>query len=128
MSCCTGVGPPLVLRQETQVSSPVSTGISGFLLSFNRGVRLRLVLRHGTPLSFPVVNGVLNLLFNSEGELGLFQEVEQGIETSLCVVRGYSVFHSSPCRRITHYLKVRVFWVSFQLVARTEGFQSSFSR
>ena len=71
---------------------------------------------------------MLSFLFNSEGERGLFLQVQPGIETSLCVVRGYSVFHLSPCRRITPYLEVRVFLVSFQLVAGTEGFHSSFSR
>ena len=70
-----------MLRQETQVSSPVLTGISGFLSSFTRGVRPYLVLRHGTPRSSRVVNGVLSFLFNSEGERGLFLEVQLEIET-----------------------------------------------
>ena len=34
------IGPHLELRRETQCSSPVGTGISGFLLSFNREVGL----------------------------------------------------------------------------------------
>ena len=49
--------PHLKLRWETQGSSPVVTGISGFLLWFNSGVRPRLVLRHGTLLYSQVVMG-----------------------------------------------------------------------
>ena len=41
----------LELWRETQHSFPVATRISGFLLSFNRGVTPHLVLMHGTPLS-----------------------------------------------------------------------------
>ena len=36
---------------EVQASSPVATGASGFLSSFNRAVSPWLMLRHGTPLS-----------------------------------------------------------------------------
>jgi len=49
-SHCRGIGPNLKLRWETQESSPVATGIWGFLLSFNRGIRLNL-LRPETLLS-----------------------------------------------------------------------------
>ena len=42
-------------------SSPIVTGISGFLLSFNMGVRLHLVLSHETPLSSQVVKTVSGL-------------------------------------------------------------------
>ena len=45
-SLCRGIGPHLELRWETQGSSPVETGISGFLSTFNRGDRNCLVLRH----------------------------------------------------------------------------------
>ena len=44
------IGPHLDLRKLTQGSSLVETVFSGFLLSFNRGVRAHLVLRHGTLL------------------------------------------------------------------------------
>ena len=37
------IGPHLELRWETQVSSPVATGISGFLLDFIRGIWPRLL-------------------------------------------------------------------------------------
>ena len=39
-------GPHLELRPERQGSSPEPTWISGFLWSFNRGVRSRVVWRH----------------------------------------------------------------------------------
>ena len=42
-----GIGPHLELRLEPQGASPVLTWISGFLWSFNRGVRPRLMWRHG---------------------------------------------------------------------------------
>ena len=50
-SCCRGIGPHLELMRETQGSFRVATGISEFLLTFNRGVRPCLVLNHRTPLS-----------------------------------------------------------------------------
>ena len=78
-SCCSGIRLHLELRQETQCSSPVATGISGWLSSFTRGVWPHIMLRHGTPLSSQVVNAVLSLLFKSDGELGLFLEVQQGL-------------------------------------------------
>ena len=53
-------------------SSPVVTGISGSLLSFNMGVRPHLQFRNGTPLSSGVVNGVSGLLSSRGVELGLF--------------------------------------------------------
>ena len=55
---CRGIGLHLELRQKTQDSSPVVTGISWFLLSFSRAVRPRLLLKHGTLLSSLVVKGV----------------------------------------------------------------------
>ena len=47
-SRCRGRGPHLELMPEAQVSSPVLTGILGFLCSFNRGVKPRLVCRHAS--------------------------------------------------------------------------------
>ena len=49
-SRCSGIGPHLDSRQLTQGSSLVETVFSGFLSSFNKGVRAHLVLRHGTLL------------------------------------------------------------------------------
>ena len=61
-----------MLRQESQCFSPVAAGISGFLLSFNRGVRPRLVFRHGTPLSSQVVKGCQVSCLVEVGNLGFF--------------------------------------------------------
>ena len=41
------------------------------------------------------------------GELVLFLEVQQGSQTSIHVVRGYSGFHSSHCRETWPHLKMR---------------------
>ena len=94
---CRGIGSHLEFRRETQGSFPVTSGISGFLSSFNRGVRPRLMLKYGTPLSSRVLKGVAGLS-SSGRELGIFLEVQQGSQTSLHVVRGYSGFHSSQYR------------------------------
>ena len=56
------IGPYHKLRWETQGSPSFLPGISGFLSSFNRGVRPRLVLQNGSPLSSRVVKGVSGLL------------------------------------------------------------------
>ena len=64
LSCCRGIGPHLELMQETRGSSPLETGISRFLSSFNRGIRPCLLLRHGTPLSSRVVKEVSGLLLS----------------------------------------------------------------
>ena len=77
------LGYPLELRPEPQGSSPVLTWNSGFLWSFNRGVRPHLVLRHRTPLSSRGVKGFLSHLHR---DLELFLEVPQGCHTSLRVV------------------------------------------
>ena len=58
------IGPPLELKWGNQGSSPVVTGISGFLWSFNWGVRPHLVFRHGTPFSSQVEKGVSGLLLS----------------------------------------------------------------
>ena len=62
LSSCRRIGPHLLVWQETQCFSPVATGILGFLVSFNRGVRTRLMLRHGTPLCSRVVKWLSGLL------------------------------------------------------------------
>ena len=56
------LGPHLELRLEPQGSSPVLTWISGFLWSFNRGVRPRLMWIHGSPLSSRAVKVVSGFL------------------------------------------------------------------
>ena len=76
------------------------TGITGYLSIFNKGIRTRLFLRHETALSSQVVKGVSGLLSSSGWELSLFIEVQQGIQTSVRIVRGYSGFHVSRCRGI----------------------------
>ena len=113
LSCCSGIRPYLKLRRETQGCSPVATGFSGFLSSFNRGVRARLILRHGTPLSSRVVKGFSGILLRLSGELGLFLEVQHGSETFLHVVRGNLGFHWSRCKGIWPYLELRGNSVSF---------------
>ena len=60
------------LRRETRVSSSVVTGISGFLLSFNMGVRPHLQFGDGTPLSSQVVNGMSGLLQVEAWNSGFF--------------------------------------------------------
>ena len=57
-----GLGPHVVVRRETQGSSPVLTSMLGFLWRFHLGVRCHLVLRHGTALPSRGVNGVSDLL------------------------------------------------------------------
>ena len=42
-SHCQGMESHLEMRQVTQGSSPLATGISGFLSSFNKGVRPHLI-------------------------------------------------------------------------------------
>ena len=49
-SRCLSRGPHLELRREPQGSSPELTWISGFLWSFQRGVRPLLMWRHASPL------------------------------------------------------------------------------
>ena len=66
------------VEAETQGSSPVATGISGFLWSFHRGVWPRLMLWHETTLSSRVVKEVSGLLSSSGVELRLLLEVQQG--------------------------------------------------
>ena len=64
--------PHLDLRLEPQGSSPVLTWISGFLWSFNRGVRPCLVWRHGTLLPSRGVKGLSGFLSIGIGILGFF--------------------------------------------------------
>ena len=61
-------------------------------------------------------------------EFVIFLEVQEGSQTSLCVVKGYSVFHSRQCTGIRSYLELRGNSVSFQLTAGTVGFLLSFNR
>ena len=58
---------------------------------------------------------VSGLLSSSGGELALFLEVQQGSQTSLCVVKGYSIFHSNRCRRISPYLDLEEFRYPLEL-------------
>ena len=58
-----GRGPLLELRPESQVSSPVSTWISGFLWSFHKRVRPRLLWRLASPLSSRGGKAVSGFLF-----------------------------------------------------------------
>ena len=88
------------MRPEPQGSSSVLTWISGFLWSFNRGVRLRLVWRHGIQLPSRCVKEVSGFLSSGHRVLGLFLEVPWGCHPSLRVLSLSSGFQSSPCRGI----------------------------
>ena len=57
-----------------------------------------------------------------------FLDVQEGSQTSLHVVKEYSVFHSRQCTGIRPYLEFRGNSVSFQLMAGNSGFLSSFNR
>ena len=59
---CRGLCPHLKLRLEPQGSSPGLTWISGFLWSFNMGVRPCLFQSHGSPLSFRALKLVSGFL------------------------------------------------------------------
>ena len=83
------------------------------------------MLRQGTLFSSRVVKGVSGLLSSSGWELSLFIEVQQGIQTSVRIVRGYLGFHVSRCRGIKPYLELRQNLVSFRPAAGTKGLLSS---
>ena len=55
-------------------------------------------------------------------------ELQQGSQTSLCVVRGYSGFHLSLFRAMRLFLRLRGKSVSFRLAAGTAQFLSGFNR
>ena len=80
-------------------------------------------------LGFPleIVKGVSGLLLSSSGDLGLFQEDQQGSQSSHHV-RVSLVFHWSQCRGIRTYLELRGNSVSFSLAAGSAGFCSRFNR
>ena len=85
------------------------------------------MFRHVTPLSSRVVEGVSGVLLSLGRKLGLFLEVQQGRQTSLCVVRGYLGFHSSRFRAVRPYLELRGNLVSLKIVSGMAGFLSSFN-
>ena len=87
-SRCRRLGTLLELRWEFQGSPPVVTRISGFLLSFNTGVRVRLMLCHATRLSSRVVKGGSSLLLSFEGELRIDLQVLQGKMASSSIEEG----------------------------------------
>ena len=55
LGSCSGRGPHLELRRESQCSSPVLMWFSGCVCRFKQGFRSQLVWRHGTLLSSLVV-------------------------------------------------------------------------
>ena len=97
---CRGIGPHLELNSEPTGSFTVLTWISGFLWSFNRGVRPCLLWRHGTQLLSRGVKEVSGFLSSGHRVLGLFLEVPQGCHPSLHILSQSSRFQSSPCRKI----------------------------
>ena len=84
------LGPHLELRPEPQDSSPVLTGISVFLWSFNKGLRPRLVWRHAILLSSRVLIVVSGFLTSSHMDLWLSLEVPQGCHNCHHVLSRYS--------------------------------------
>ena len=89
-----------------QASSPVATGVSGFLSSFIKGVSPQLVVMPGTPLSNQIGKGMSDLLLNWRGQLWLFGDLQQWSQTSLHVVRGYSGFHLSLFRAMRLFSQI----------------------
>ena len=80
-SRCWVLGPHLQLRPGAQCSSPVLTWISGFLQSFNRGVRPHLLWRHASLQSSRAVTVVSGFLSSTHRDLWLSLEVPQGCHT-----------------------------------------------
>ena len=66
---------------EPQDSSPLPTWISGFLWSFQRGVRPRLLWRHTSPLSSRAGYAVSGFLSGLHKDRWLSVEVPQGCHT-----------------------------------------------
>ena len=104
----------LKLRWGTQHSSPVATRISGFLLSFNRGVTPHLVLMHGTPLSSRVVKGVSGLLELRWGTQTFSRGATRESDLPSCCEGNLGV-PLSHWRRIRPYLELRGIWCPFNL-------------
>ena len=86
---CRGLCPHLKLRLEPQGSSPGLTWISGFLWSFNMGVRPCLFQSHGSPLSFRALKLVSGFLSSRHRDLWLRIEVPQGCHNSHLVLSRY---------------------------------------
>ena len=123
---CRPLGPFLEFSRETQCSSLVVTGISGFLSRF-KGVRPRLVLRHGNLHSSRVVQGVSGLRSISGGEFGLFLEDQHGDRPPSCC-EGILGVALERWRGVRTYLKLRGHSVPFFLEAGSAGFHSRFNR
>lgn len=80
------------LRWKSQGSSPVATGISDFLLISTQGLRTRLLWGMEPAFLSSCKSGVRPPIEFRWGTWPLL-EVQQQSQTSLCVVREYSVFH-----------------------------------
>ena len=101
-SCNKDFGVPIEFHQSNQASSHFEAWNSFFLSSYKSGVRPSVELRWGT---------------------WAFLQVQEGNQTSLHLLRGYSGFHLSHCRGNSTRDEV-----SFQFVAGTAGFLSSINR
>ena len=101
-SCNKDFGVPIEFHQSNQASSHFEAWNSFFLSSCKSGVRPSVELRWGT---------------------WAFLQVQEGNQTSLHLLRGYSGFHLSHCRGNSTRDEV-----SFQFVAGTAGFLSSINR
>ena len=117
------VGPHLELRWETQGSSPVPMGILGFHIEFQQGIQASSCVEalNSAFLSCCKRGSFLRPPVEFRWELG--PEVQQGSQTSLCVVRRYSGSNSSWARGIRPYPEL-----SGNSVALTKGFLWSFNR
>ena len=83
---CNGRGPHLMLRPESQGSSPFLTLIAGSLQSCDRRVRPRLVLRHGTQLSSRVFHGVTGHLSSCMWILSFYPDDAWGCQYPFVLV------------------------------------------
>ena len=114
---------------ENRASSPVEAGNLGLLSSCNSDLGVLIDFQQGSQ-AWSLLEA-WNLTFLSSckrsvrppvefrQELGLFLEVQQGCQTSLHVLRGYSGFHLSQCSGISSYFELKGNSVSFQLSSCT---------
>ena len=131
MSCKGHLGILLASLHRKRGSSRVEVGNLGFLSSCNMDLRVPLELQEGSQALSHVE--AWTSAFPLSGKRGVspvelrqgiwdFLELQQGSQTSRCVMRGNSGFHSSHCRRIRPYIGSRGNSLSFPLAAGNSGF------
>ena len=82
-SRCLSRGPHLELRREPQGSSPELTWISGFLWSFQRGVRPLLMWRHASPLYSRAGKAVSGFLSSSHRDRWPSLKVHRAVKPAI---------------------------------------------